>query len=49
MRICTGVSLKSDDADLDSSGLTGRKPPYGLIYTLGDPDSGKAMIFERTR
>lgn len=43
-----GVYLESDAVDLDPPGLTGRKPPYGLIYTLGDPDSGDAMIFERT-
>jgi hypothetical protein len=23
------------------------KPPYGLIFTLGDPDLDKAMMFER--
>ena len=24
--------------EIDSAGLTGDKPPYGLIFTYGDPD-----------
>ena len=42
-----GISLNSPTTPLESVGLTGTKSPYGLIYTLGDPDSGEAMIFER--
>jgi len=42
-----GVYLDSPAAKLASVGLTSPKPPYGLIYTLGDPDSGEALILER--
>src|SRR5262245_27690321 len=28
--------------------LSGQKPPYQLHITLGDPDSGEYMLFERT-
>lgn len=34
--------------DIDPANLTGDTPPYGLIFTYGDPDSGDVMIFERT-
>jgi len=27
--------------------LTSDRPPYGLIDTIGDPDSGEVVIFER--
>jgi len=27
--------------------FTGQKPPHGLIFTLGDPDAGEAMILTR--
>ena len=30
-------------------GLTGKKPPFGLIFTLGDPDSGDAMMLARVK
>ena len=33
--------------EIDSAGLTGDKPPYGLIFTYGDPDNGDVMIFEK--
>jgi len=42
-----GVYLDSVAAPVDAAGLTGTKPPYGLIFTLGDPDSGTAMFLER--
>jgi hypothetical protein len=32
-----------------SAGLTGNQSPYGLIFTFGDPDSGRVMIFEFDR
>jgi len=44
-----GVYLDSPSAKFDAVGLTGAKSPYGLIYTLGDPDSGEALILERTK
>jgi len=43
-----GIHLDVDShVRLRSAGLTGKKPPYGLIFTLGDPDSGMVMILER--
>lgn len=31
---------------IDSASLTGNAPPYGLIFTYDDPDSGNVMIFK---
>ncbi|NJK28722.1 MAG: hypothetical protein HC851_09760 [Acaryochloris sp. RU_4_1] len=42
-----GIYLNSPTAKFEPLGLSGQKPPYGLIYTLGDPDSGEALILER--
>ncbi|HZO86063.1 MAG TPA: hypothetical protein VFC26_12665, partial [Verrucomicrobiae bacterium] len=44
-----GVYLDSSATKFDAVGLTGPKPPYGLICTLGDPDSGEALILERKK
>ncbi len=44
-----GVHLDSGTVRLQSAGLTGRKAPYGLIFTVGDPDSGQAMFLERIK
>jgi hypothetical protein len=44
-----GVYLDSPITKIEPVGLTGQKPPYGLIFTLGDPDSGDAMILERAK
>jgi hypothetical protein len=44
-----GVHLKSQGARLESLGFSGDKPPYGLIFTIGDPDSGTVMILERLK
>jgi hypothetical protein len=44
-----GVYLDSHKAKMQPVGLMGHKPPYGLIFTFGDPDSGDAMILERTK
>jgi hypothetical protein len=44
-----GVYLDSPTAKFDAVGLRGAKPPYGLIYTLGDPDSGEALILEQKK
>ncbi len=30
---------------IDSASFTGDRPPYGLIFTYGDPDRGTVMIF----
>jgi hypothetical protein len=42
-----GVQLHSSDPKIHPPYLTGDKPPYGLIFTLGDPDSGHAVILRR--
>lgn len=44
-----GVYLDSDTTKIMPAGLTGQTPPYGLIFTLGDPDSGDALTFQRTK
>ncbi len=44
-----GVGFDSSAGAFESVGLTGSGPPYGLIYTIGDPDAGDAMIFERAK
>jgi hypothetical protein len=44
-----GVYLDSPAAKFAAVGLTSPKPPYGLIYTLGDPDSGEALILEQKK
>lgn len=44
-----GVYLDSPAARFAAVGLTSPKPPYGLIYTLGDPDSGEALILKRKK
>jgi hypothetical protein len=30
-------------------GLTGDGPPYGLVFTIGDPDGGHVLILEKVR
>lgn len=43
-----GVELHSEGNRL-GIGLTGAAAPYGLIITIGDPDAGKALMFEREK
>jgi len=38
-----GVRLGSLDNPLTFAAFTGRKPPYGMIFTIGDPDTGTVM------
>jgi hypothetical protein len=42
-----GLALRTDSVELEPVGLMGEKPPYALIFTLGDPDSGWAMLYAR--
>lgn len=42
-----GVAFDADPTKVMSAGLTGEQPPYGLIFTLGDPDSGDVLILEK--
>jgi hypothetical protein len=44
-----GVYLRMNDSQFHPANLTGDEPPYGLIFTLGDPDSGNAIILKRKR
>jgi hypothetical protein len=44
-----GIQFSNTTTNLDSLALTGQAPPYGLIMTYGDPDSGTVMIFERKK
>jgi hypothetical protein len=46
-RTIWGVHLHSSDRKIRLPYFTGDKPPYGLIFTLGDPDSGHAVILKR--
>lgn len=39
-----GVRLGSMERPLTFAGFTGQDSPYGLIFTIGDPDSGTVMI-----
>ncbi len=41
-----GIYLRSPSAKFLSPSFTGKKPPYGLIFTLGDPDSGFAILMK---
>jgi hypothetical protein len=42
-----GVYLRTPDNSLHPADCTGDKPPYGLIFTLGDPDSGYAVLLKK--
>lgn len=46
-----GVYLRTPDdgthPQFHPANFTGAKPPYGLIFTLGDPDLGYAVILKR--
>jgi len=44
-----GIYPESGTVRLQSAGLTGQKAPFGLVFTVGDPDSGHAMFLERTK
>lgn len=44
-----GVRFSDASPQLDSLALTGKNPPYGLIMTYGDPDSGTVMIFDKKK
>lgn len=42
-----GVYLRDSEDRFHSPSLTGEKAPYGLIFTLGDPDTGDAVILRK--
>ncbi len=44
-----GVGFTCETAEIMPGGLTGSGPPYGLLFTIGDPDRAKSMCFEREK
>jgi hypothetical protein len=42
------VTFDSNATTIELAHLARNRPPYGLIFTLGDPDSGTVMVFEKT-
>jgi hypothetical protein len=44
-----GIYLRTGDSQFHPADFTGDKPPYGLIFTFGDPDSGNAILLKRTK
>ena len=42
-----GAYLRTPDNRFHPVDFTGDKPPYGLIFTLGDPDSGNAVLLKK--
>ena len=41
--------MDSPVAKMHHINLTGQRPPYGLVFVLGDPDSDYTMMLERGR
>ena len=44
-----GIYLDSPTVKLAAAHLTGRSSPYGLLFSIGDPDAGEALILRRER
>ncbi len=44
-----GVYLRTNDNRILSADFTGTQPPYGMIFVLGDPDAGNAVILKKTK
>ena len=44
-----GVYLRTKGSQFHPADFTGDEPPYGLIFTLGDPDSGNAIILKNLK
>jgi hypothetical protein len=42
-----GVYLDSP-SELGPAHIAGRTAPYGLIFSVGDPDSGEVLVLKRT-
>jgi hypothetical protein len=43
------IDFKSDSSKAASIYIMGKKPPYSLIYIVGDPDTCEVMIFEKAK
>jgi len=44
-----GVEFSSEECEVRPVALTGSAAPFGLMISLGDPDAGRVMVFERER
>jgi hypothetical protein len=42
-----GICFDSAPANVHPACLIGRESPFGLVFTLGDPDNGQSMILRR--
>lgn len=42
-----GVVFETEEPDIMHMGLTGTTAPFGLLITVGDPDSAKVLVFEK--
>ncbi|MGN6492868.1 MAG: hypothetical protein ACTHLE_12790 [Agriterribacter sp.] len=42
-----GIYLRDSENSFHPANFSGDKPPYGLIFTLGDPDIGDAVILRK--
>lgn len=42
-----GIYLRDEEDRFHPANLSGDKAPYGLIFTLGDPDMGDAVILRK--
>ncbi|EEF57430.1 hypothetical protein [Pedosphaera parvula] len=42
-----GIYLDSANSKIAPIHIAGTKAPFGLVFTLGDPDSGQAMLFTK--
>lgn len=42
-----GVYLRDPGNDIHPAHITGAKGQFGLIFTIGDPDSGDAILLKR--
>ena len=42
-----GVYLRDQSIKLLSANFTGEKMPYGLLFQIGDPDSGYAIVLKK--
>ena len=42
-----GVYLRDTAQKMHPAHFTGKQPPYGLIFQIGDPDSGYAILMKK--
>jgi len=42
-----GIYLRANNNNFHPAQFTGDKAPYGMIFTLGDPDAGNAVILKK--